>query len=428
MSEPVLELKRISKSFSGVEVLKDISLALRGEGSILGLVGENGAGKSTMMNILGGVLQRDRGEILLGGASYNPRSAMDADEAGVAFIHQELNLFSNMTIAENLFLSDAPGSKFGVLSYRAMNAAARRAMQYVGIDISPSTLVGTLPMGMRQMVEIAKALSRKARIIVFDEPTTSLCTEEKEQLFAIIRDFAARSISMIYISHALDDVLALCDEVAVLRDGSIVDQLPAEKATKADIISMMVGRKLDQLFPYVAKRPGEVLLKVEGLCGGKAFRDISFSLRAGEIVGLFGLMGAGEERTRELDLRHRSHRVRKDVPVRRGRQESDARVVDREGRGLYHGEQARGRPPHAEDREGESRPREPARAEEEFRGTRRLSGREGQRGHHRQAEHQRPSTNRASCAIAVRRQTSRRWSFGKWLSIRMLSTCTMCYF
>jgi len=293
VNEPVLELKRISKSFSGVEVLKDISVALRGEGSILGLVGENGAGKSTMMNILGGVLQRDRGEILLGGAPYNPRSAMDADEAGIAFIHQELNLFSNMTIAENLFLSDAPGSKWGVLSYRAMNAAARRAMQYVGIDISPSTLVDTLPMGMRQMVEIAKALSRKARIIVFDEPTTSLCTEEKEQLFTIIRDFSAKGISMIYISHALDDVLALCGEVAVLRDGSIIGQLPAEKATKADIVSMMVGRKLDQLFPYVPKHPGEVLLRVDSLCGQKAFRDISFSLRAGEIVGLFGLMGAG---------------------------------------------------------------------------------------------------------------------------------------
>ncbi|MGA2548180.1 MAG: sugar ABC transporter ATP-binding protein [Rectinemataceae bacterium] len=293
MDNPVLRLSQVNKSFAGVSVLKDISLTLGEKGSILGLVGENGAGKSTMMNILGGVLQRDSGEILIDGRPYNPRSAIDADAVGIAFIHQELNLFPNLTIAENLYLNGAPGSKAGILSYPAMNSASRKVMQYVGIELSPSTVVDALPIGMRQMVEIAKALAKNARIIVFDEPTTSLCTEEKKQLFAIIRDISAKGISMIYISHTLEDVLALCDEVAVLRDGGLVDQLPIEKCNKAEIISMMVGRKLDQLFPYVEKSPGEVLLRVEALSRRKVFRDISFSLASGEIVGLFGLMGAG---------------------------------------------------------------------------------------------------------------------------------------
>jgi len=293
VDNPVLRLKQVNKSFAGVSVLKDISLTLGAKGTILGLVGENGAGKSTMMNILGGVLQRDSGEILIDGAAYHPRSPIDADAKGIAFIHQELNLFPNLTIAENLYLNGAPGSRAGILSYAAMNKAAGEVMKYAGIGLEPSTMVDSLPIGMRQMVEIAKALSKKARIIVFDEPTTSLCTEEKSQLFAIIRDLSTKGISMIYISHTLEDVLGLCDEVAVLRDGGLVGQLPIGECNKADIISMMVGRKLDQLFPYVEKSPGKVLLKVEGLSRRKVFSDISFSLRSGEIVGLFGLMGAG---------------------------------------------------------------------------------------------------------------------------------------
>ena len=293
MDTPVLALRHLNKSFSGVPVLRDITLTLGRKGSILGLVGENGAGKSTMMNILGGILPRDSGEILLDGALFNPRSAVDADQAGIALIHQELNLFLNMTIAENLYLNDAPGKRLGLLSYRAMNAEAWKELQRVGIDVHPATLMETISMGVRQLVEIAKALSKKARIVVFDEPTTSLSSKEKKALFAIIRDLSAKGISMIYISHTLDDVLELCDEVAVIRDGSIMGQSPISEMTKTKMISMMVGRKLDQLFPYAEKSPAEVMLEVKGLCQWKTLRDISFSLRRGEIVGLFGLMGAG---------------------------------------------------------------------------------------------------------------------------------------
>ena len=290
---PVLQLIGLNKSFSGVQVLKNIDLSLVMKGSILGLVGENGAGKSTMINILGGVLQKDSGAILLEGVPYNPKNAKDADKAGIALIHQELNLFLNMTIAENLYLVESPGSKTGLLSYRVMNREAQKELRHVGIDINPGTLVESLSMGMRQMVEIVKALSKKARIVVFDEPTTSLSNNEKRHLFTIIRELSGKGISMIYISHTLDDVLELCDEVAVIRDGSIIGQSPTREMTKSGMISMMVGRKLDHMFPFVEKRPGPIVLRVEDLCAQKAFRNVSFSLRSGEILGLFGLMGAG---------------------------------------------------------------------------------------------------------------------------------------
>ena len=220
MDAPVLVLKRLNKSFSGVQVLKDIDLTLRRKGSILGLVGENGAGKSTMMNILGGILQRDSGEILLEGVPFNPKGAVDADQAGIALIHQELNLFLNMTLAENLYLNGAPGTKLGLLSYAYHEPPGKKGAAAGGMDIHPGTLMDGLSMGLRQMVEIAKALSKNARIVVFDEPTTSLSNTEKKHLFASSGSSPANGISMIYISHTLDDVLVLCDEVAVIRDGS----------------------------------------------------------------------------------------------------------------------------------------------------------------------------------------------------------------
>jgi ABC-type sugar transport system ATPase subunit len=293
MTTPALELRRIEKSFSGVKVLKEVDLVLPARGAILGLVGENGAGKSTMMNVLGGVHRRDGGELLLDGLPYDPGSPTDADRAGIAVIHQELNLFLNMTVAENLFLTGAPGTRFHLLSYRAMNRAAREQLARVGLDLHPATPVAELSMGVRQLVEIAKALSREARIVVFDEPTTSLATHEKERLFRLIRELSAKGVSIIYISHALDDVLALCHHVAVLRDGAIIGQSPVAEMTKERMISMMVGRKLEQLFPWTPKQPGDVLLEVEGLSRGTTTRDVSLKLRAGEIVGMFGLMGAG---------------------------------------------------------------------------------------------------------------------------------------
>ncbi len=292
MKKPILQLIKVNKSFGGVKVLKDIDLTLN-RGTILGLVGENGAGKSTMMNILGGVIQRNSGEVLLEGEPYHPHCPAFAAQAGIAFIHQELNLFLNMTVAENIFIDKAPKSTMGFISHKEMNCAANKILSELGIDIDPTEICENLPMGMRQMVEIAKAMAKKAKIIFFDEPTTSLSTKEKEKLFEIINKQVKQGISMIYISHTLEDVMYLCDEIAVLRDGELIDQQDKKDMTKEKMISMMVGREMSQLFPYIEKTIGKEYLKVDQLTNEGVFKDISFTLHGGEIVGMFGLMGAG---------------------------------------------------------------------------------------------------------------------------------------
>ena len=290
--EVVLELRHVSKSFSSVQVLKDINCTLH-KGSILGLVGENGAGKSTLMNILGGVYIKTSGEFYLHGKPYEPQNPDDATRAGIAFIHQELNLFTNLSVAENIFMGQKTGD-FGIISISKLNIAAKKLLEELGMDVNPKTLIRDLPMGMRQMVEIAKAISKNAKIIFFDEPTTSLSTKEKEILFSLIKNFATQGVSMIYISHALDDVLNLCDEVLVLRDGQTIgEQKPIGDITKENLIAMMVGREMNQLFPYVEKNIGDEIFRVEHISQGERLKDISFCLKEGEIVGMFGLMGAG---------------------------------------------------------------------------------------------------------------------------------------
>ena len=208
-NDVVLKLSGLCKDFGAVKVLKNIDLELR-KGEVLGLVGENGAGKSTMMNVLGGVYPKTSGDITLFGSPYTPENPSDATRAGIAFIHQELNLFTNLSIAENLFIDEGMDGR-KLFSPKAMKKRAGELLHSLGIDVDPTTLVEKLTMGMRQMVEIAKAVAKKAKIIFFDEPTTSLSTSEKETLFRLIRSFAKQNISMIYISHALDDVFQLCD-------------------------------------------------------------------------------------------------------------------------------------------------------------------------------------------------------------------------
>lgn len=293
MDKVILQLININKSFATVKVLKDIDLELK-KGQILGLVGENGAGKSTLMNILGGIYPMTSGEMYLNGVRYSPSNPKDATNSGIAFIHQELNLFTNLTVAENIFIDEIKFNKFGYISYQKLNQEASLILKRLGLDISPGIVVENLPMGMRQMVEIAKALSKDAKIVIFDEPTTSLSSQEKKNLFRIIRELSEDGISMIYISHVLDDVLLLCNEIVVIRDGEVIGkQMPKSEVSKEKIISMMVGREMGQLYPYVPKEIGEEILSVENINQGKTLKNITFSIRSGEIVGLFGLMGAG---------------------------------------------------------------------------------------------------------------------------------------
>ena len=296
--DELLRFESVRKSFFGVPVLKDVSFTL-GRGRVLGLVGENGAGKSTMMNVLGGVLPPDGGRMVLAGEPYAPRGTRDAARHGVAFIHQELNLFGNLSIAENLHIPSVPrrmffGIPLPLVNRARMRQAAARLLEAVDLDRSPDTPVEDLAPGERQLVEIAKALRDDARVVIFDEPTTSLTTREAERLFAIMARLKARGVSMVYISHTLADVLRLCDDILVLRDGQVVAAGPRGQFTLERMIALMVGRTIDQLFPTSqAKPPGPPVLEVNGLTRVGVLENVSFTLRRGEVLGLSGLMGAG---------------------------------------------------------------------------------------------------------------------------------------
>ncbi|MGE5295087.1 MAG: sugar ABC transporter ATP-binding protein [Solirubrobacterales bacterium] len=294
MSTPILQFDGISKSFFGVHALQDVTFSLP-KGHLLGLIGENGAGKTTLMNILGGVLRPDRGCMRLRGQDYSPRRPADATEAGVAFIHQELNLFTNLSIADNLFIDRFPRLGWSpFIDKRAARARARQLLESLNLALSPDTLVDRLTPGERQLVEIAKALSTGAETIIFDEPTTSLTAGETQRLFGIIQDLRRQGKSMIYISHNLGNVLELANEIVVLRDGRVVDQGPREDFTIDRMISRMVGRDISQVFPPRPSRPAdEIVLQVRGLSQPGIVKDIDLTLHKAEVLGFFGLMGSG---------------------------------------------------------------------------------------------------------------------------------------
>lgn len=298
----LLQLENITKSFFGIQVLHGISLTL-GKGEILGLIGENGSGKSTTMNILGGVHMPDSGRMLIEGIPYEPASPRDALANGISFIHQELNLFPNLSIEENLFIRSFPRlhRALPTIDRKRMRAQTKQLLDMVDLQVSPGTLVSRLSQGERQLVEIAKALSVDSRIIIFDEPTTSLTRNEVDRLFAIIAKLKSQHIGIIYISHILGDVTMLADQIAVLRDGSIVGSGARSEFTIDRMISTMVGRSIQQLFPKrKAIATAEPLLNVEGLTQPGVIRDVNIDIARGEIVGLAGLMGAGRSETARI--------------------------------------------------------------------------------------------------------------------------------
>jgi ribose transport system ATP-binding protein len=296
----------VVKSFFGVKVLKGVTFDV-GAGRIVGLVGENGAGKSTLMNLLGGSLQPEAGELRVNGRPYTPRNPGDARGAGIAFVHQELNLFPNLSIAENLFLTGFPRLNAVVpwIDRRTIRSRAKDLLDQVGLVHASETLVERMSAGERQLVEIAKALGAAARVLILDEPTTSLSARECERLFALMRQLRERGLAIIYISHTLGDVLGLCDDLVVLRDGEVVGSGLASEFTQDRLVSLMVGRQLNQLYPQrqpPARRdsgagtpaPGSrPALEVSALSQPGIVRDVSFRLSGGEVLGISGLMGAG---------------------------------------------------------------------------------------------------------------------------------------
>ena len=288
---PALAFDRVSMAFPGVKALDDVSFDVRA-GSIHALMGENGAGKSTLLKILSGAYTPSGGSLALDGRPRTFGDTSDALAAGIAVIYQELHLVPEMSVAENLFLGHLP-QKFGIVNRRALAAAARQQLELIGEELDPWTKLGTLSLGQRQMVEIAKALTRGARIIAFDEPTSSLSDREVRRLFTIIRELRSRGCAVLYVSHRMEEIFELCDRITILRDGRHVDTADLATLTRDAVVQRMVGRKLADIYHYTPRPPAGPGLVVEGLCGPGLAEPCTFSAAAGEIFGFFGLIGAG---------------------------------------------------------------------------------------------------------------------------------------
>ncbi|PRY22113.1 ribose transport system ATP-binding protein/inositol transport system ATP-binding protein [Aliiruegeria haliotis] len=292
---PLFECSGINKSFSGTQVLFDVGFAIKA-GEFLGVIGENGSGKSTTMNIIGGILRPDSGEMRLNGDAYVPTQPNDAMEAGIGFIHQELNIFGNMSVADNMMIGRYPRrwEKLPFINHRAKRLATAEALKRVGLDVSPDAPCWSLAPGERQLLEIAKVVSQNPRMIIFDEPTTSLTEPECRRLFEVIADLQAQGIGIVYISHVLSDVQRLSDRIVVLRDGHAVKSTATRDLTRDGIVEAMVGRPVSQLYPDVPplgeRRP---VIEVQGLTQPRVLKDVSFSIAAGEVLGVAGLMGSG---------------------------------------------------------------------------------------------------------------------------------------
>lgn len=291
MTTPLVEMQGITKAFGPVRVLEGVDFTLL-PGEVHALMGENGAGKSTLIKILAGIHRPDAGSIRVDGQTVEIGSVADAERAGIAVIHQELNLIPELSVAENLFLGHEP-ARLGLLHRRAMRERARDWLTRVGLEALPvDTPVQRLSVGQQQLVEIARALGQHARVLVMDEPTTALTEHETTTLFALIRELRAQGAGIIYVSHRMEELFALCDRISVLRDGRLVGCRPVAGLSLDEVVRMMVGRPLKARFPQRERRPGAVRLKVEAL-GNRYVRDVGFEVRAGEVLGIAGLMGAG---------------------------------------------------------------------------------------------------------------------------------------
>ena len=290
MSQPILALSRVSKSFPGVRALHDVSFGLA-PGEVTALIGENGAGKSTLVKIMTGLYVPDEGEILIGDTPRLFGSPRDAWAAGIAAIHQETVMFDDLSVAENIFMGHMPGS--GLIDWATTRSRAADLLKRIEADFGPDTKLNRLSVAQKHMVEITRALSHEARLIIMDEPTAALSAHEIEELFRIVDQLRRDGRSILFISHKFDEIFRLSDRWICLRDGEMVGEGLTRDVREADLVRLMVGRPIDQVFPKRAIPIGEVVLAVEGLSNATEFEDIGFTLRKGEILGFYGLVGAG---------------------------------------------------------------------------------------------------------------------------------------
>lgn len=295
MNDVIVSMENITKTFPGVKALDNVRFELR-SGEVMALLGENGAGKSTLMKILSGVYTRDGGTMKIFGKEYGDLTPKMAQEVGVAIIHQELNMCKHLSVAENMFLGREK-VKGVMLSDREMEREAKKILDELQIDLSATQVVGDLPVSKQQMVEIAKALSTNAKVLIMDEPTSALTAKEIDELFRIIKDLRAKGCGIVYISHRLEELQHIVDRVTIMRDGQYITSMNFKDATMDEIIANMVGREIKEKFPRVECKKGKKILEVKNLNAGRLVRDIDFSLYEGEIVGFAGLMGAGRTET-----------------------------------------------------------------------------------------------------------------------------------
>ncbi len=297
-SPPLLEIRGIRKAFPGVVALDNVSFRLK-RGTVHALMGENGAGKSTLMKIIAGVYIPDQGEILLDGKPVTMKEPVDALMQGIAMIHQELNLMPHMTVAENIWITREPRNRFGFVDHRELRRRTQALFDRLNIDIDPEIEIQTLSVASRQMVEIAKAVSWNSDVLIMDEPTSALTEKEVAHLFEIIRSLRAEGKGIIYITHKMNELFEIADEFSVFRDGKYIATCAASDVTRDDIIRMMVGREITQMFPKETVPIGEVVLSVRNLTLDGVFHEVSFDIRAGEILGLAGLVGSGRSNVAE---------------------------------------------------------------------------------------------------------------------------------
>ncbi|MDO4232212.1 MAG: sugar ABC transporter ATP-binding protein [Lautropia sp.] len=296
--EYILEVDNVRKEFPGVVALADVHLRVR-PGSVHALMGENGAGKSTLMKIIAGVYNPDRGEVRFAGTPLSIKTPIDALNSGIAMIHQELNLMNTMTVAENIWIRREPKNSLGLIDHEEMSRMTQLLFDDLGIRLDPDVLVGELTVAQKQMVEIAKAVSYNSDVLIMDEPTSAITETEVEHLFRIIRDLKEKGVGIVYITHKMDELFEIADELTVFRDGKYVGTVDAKDVTRDDIIKMMVGREITDMFPKVDCEIGDTILEVKNLTLPGKFHDVSFELRRGEILGVAGLVGSGRSEVAE---------------------------------------------------------------------------------------------------------------------------------
>lgn len=287
-----IEMRGIDKSFGSNQVLKQAGFTLE-SGEVHALMGENGADKSTLMKILTGVYTKDAGTVLVDGKEVNYKNPQEAEKAGIVFIYQELNVMFDLTVEENLFMGKEIHGKFGICDKKAMQKKAQEALNILGVNISPKTVMAELSVGQQQMVEICKALMADAKVIIMDEPTAALTQSETVALFKVIESLRKKGVSMVYISHRMEEIFELCDRITVLRDGSYIGVKNIPETNMNEIVKMMIGREIGERYPSRNVKIGKEVLKVKELTRKGTFHDVNFSVRAGEVLGVSGLMGAG---------------------------------------------------------------------------------------------------------------------------------------